>query len=155
MTTTTTTVLSLNLVLAYGIPPEFRDGVHLFICSTSCKEPTKNYSRDRQLTSVQLVLSSIISTPGRLVCPHFFVKVVCSLCVCWSQQQCVLRTNYYLVVFYVLLSYEIQWQHVYTVDQSSGTASELTWYTILPFIRYSTTNRTVTTEGLEYCVCTW
>ena len=26
-------ILSLNLVLTYGIPPEFRSGVHLFICT--------------------------------------------------------------------------------------------------------------------------
>ena len=26
------TVLRLNLVLTYGIPPEFHGGVHLFIC---------------------------------------------------------------------------------------------------------------------------
>ena len=26
-------ILRLNLVLTYGIPPEFRGGVHLFICN--------------------------------------------------------------------------------------------------------------------------
>ena len=42
-------ILKLNLMLTYGIPPDFRDGVHLFISSTAVHRVSPDFYRVTQL----------------------------------------------------------------------------------------------------------